>query len=114
MCRRVSYVQLLRYWGKHGISARGYISKSVNQPRVPEVNAGLRGKGAEMLQAIRPGVSAGLTRALPGFLSLPLIRGFLHCSPINGAPRVPRVPGNHGEYMFIALTQGFYFTPLIY
>jgi len=47
------------------------ISKSVNQPRVPEVNAGLRGKGAEMLQAIRPGVSAGLTPPLPGFLSLP-------------------------------------------
>src|SRR6267378_6866741 len=55
-----------------------YISKSVNQPRVPEVNAGLRGKGAEMLQAIRPGVSAGVTRPLPGFMSLPLIRGFLY------------------------------------
>jgi hypothetical protein len=80
-----------------------YISKSVNQPRVPEVNAGLRGKGVEMLQAIRPGVSAGVTRPLP---SLPLIRG-----PITGAPRVP---GNHGEYTYVASTQGFYFTPLIY
>ena len=57
------------------IVSQHVISKSVNQPRVPEVNAGLRGKGAEMLQAIRPGVSAGVTRPLPGFMSL---RGFLY------------------------------------
>ena len=61
-----------------------------------------------MLQAIRPGVSAGVTRPLPGFLSLPLIRASI-LLPITGAPRVP---GNHGEYMFIASTRGFYLTPL--
>jgi hypothetical protein len=49
------------------------ISKSVNRSRAPGVNAGLRRNGAEMSQAIRPGVSAGPTRPLPGFLSLPLI-----------------------------------------
>jgi hypothetical protein len=69
---------------------RYYISKSVNQPRVPEINAGLRGKGAEMLQAIRPGVSAGVT----GFLVTPPNP---HCSRaplLLALPVFPAITGN--------------------
>src|ERR1700735_5671063 len=79
-----------------------YISKSVNRSRAPGVNAGLRRNGAEMSQAIRPGVSAGPTRPLPGFLSLPLIP-YYRRSPCSRQSQ---------KYMFIASTRGFYLTPL--